>query len=267
MTAGNDRRRWLRRASAELDAGPIAPRQRLAGDSGTPQRGGAATRDARDSRNAESGVGRSPRTAEFGAERGGLAEDLLGGPAAEPRREGLDRGNQAAGSLAADVLAELGAERSREGERKDLSTSAPYGGADTTGEEPTEVIGALRPEDLIASFGPARNSSVEDTLITARTERRPGVFDDVRPVRPTPTRTRKPVPRSSVAAAVEGRRRGVEDAKRGVAPVGDAYEAAATVAASVAAGDSGAGAADRAGRGHADRRHAARDDAGRPGAA
>ena len=240
VTAGNDRRRWLRRASAELDEGPIAPRQRLAGDSGTPQRGGAATGDARDSRNAESGVGRSPRTAEFGAERGGLAEDLLGGPAAEPRREGLDRGNQAAGSLAADVLAELGAERSREGERKDLSTSAPYGGADTTGEEPTEVIGALRPEDLIASFGPARNSSVEDTLITARTERRPGVFDDVRPVRPTPTRTRKPVPRSSVAAAVEGRRRGVEDAKRGVAPVGDAYEAAATVAASVAAGDSGA---------------------------
>jgi DNA-directed RNA polymerase specialized sigma24 family protein len=100
--------------------------------------------------------------------------------------------------------------------------------------EDTEVLPALRAEDVDASFGPRRDSSIEDTLITAR---RPGVFDDVRPDRPLPTR--RSVPRNSVAAAVEGRRRGVEAVRRGTVPVGDAYEAAATVAAAVAAEDDG----------------------------
>lgn len=98
----------------------------------------------------------------------------------------------------------------------------------------TEVLAALRAEDVDASFGPRRDSSLDDTLIAAR---RPGVFDDIRPDRPLPTR--RSVPRNSVGAAVEGRRRGAEAVRRGTASVGDAYEAAATVAAAVAAEDDG----------------------------
>ncbi|MEY9933440.1 DNA-directed RNA polymerase specialized sigma24 family protein [Catenulispora sp. GP43] len=232
VSAGTERRRRLRRGSAELDEGPIAPRRGLAADAGAPRRGGAATGDER-----AAGVA---GVAEFGAERGGLAEDLLqrGGPAEgwsagegyERGTEGLPQRRSARASFDRDDRAEAlagGAFPEPEPEPDREPAALPC----------TEVLAGLRAEDLVASFGPARDSSIEDTLITARTAREPGVFDDVRPVRPVPTRTRGPVPRNSVAAAVEGRRRGIEAVRRGVAPVGDAYEAAASAAASVAAGD------------------------------
>jgi DNA-directed RNA polymerase specialized sigma24 family protein len=211
LSAGSDRRRWLRRAEVDADEGPIAPRRGLAADSGAQRRGGAAAGDPL-------GEPRSEQHSEQrggGFERGGLAGDPLADlvtalPGAEPELgAGSDRG---AGSHAEELL---------------------------TASQSTEVLAALRSEDLDASFGPSRSSfrdsSSEDTLITVRTERHPGVFDDVRPARPVPSRGA--VPRNSVAAAVEGRRRGVEDVRRGVAPVGDAYEAAASVAAAMAAGD------------------------------
>ncbi|WP_194927922.1 hypothetical protein, partial [Catenulispora pinisilvae] len=142
------------------------------------------------------------------------------------------------------MLPGLGAEL-----RESIAASEPHRSGEPGGSfadaatdfaaQASEVLAALRSEsfgsDDFASGSasdPASDSSSDDTLINAR---RPGVFDDVRPVRPLPTRG--PVPRNSVAAAVEGRRRGVDEARRGTAPVGDAYEAAAAVAASMAAGD------------------------------
>ena len=134
-----------------------------------------------------------------------------------------------------DVAAVTGSERRRRAAAEDSGTFAdpePVPAADAAAGQSAEVLAALRAEDLDASFRPKRCFSSEDTLITAR---RPGVFEDVRPVRPAPTRG--PVPRNSVAAAIEGRRRGVEAVRRGT--VGDSYEAAATVAAAVAAEDYG----------------------------
>ncbi|MEY9859022.1 DNA-directed RNA polymerase specialized sigma24 family protein [Catenulispora sp. GAS73] len=195
MDAGSDRRRRLRRAaeaSAEPDEGPIAPRRGLAASTEPQWRGGAADGDP----------------------LGGLAGDL-------PRNEmvpgtGSHAEEPLTASQSTEVLAALRSEDRSENRSEDSSVDR----------------GALRPEDLDASFGPRRPSSCEDTLITA------GVFEDIRPARPVPSRG--PAPRNSVAAAVEGRRRGVEDARRGAAPVGDAYEAAASVAAAMAAGNAGA---------------------------
>ena len=251
VNAGSEWRRRLRRASAEPDEGPIAPRRGLAAAAGTPQRGGAATGNDRGAEfGAERAAGFGAGRAGFGAEQGGPAE--LGEPA-----DGWALGEMYGGAGAGDVSGQRFAggeyEFGAEGLPQRRSASERFAGGEV-GESPagtalpkperapdagpsTEILAALRAEDLVASFGPARDSSVEDTLITARTQREPGVFDDVRPVRPVPTRSRGPVPRNSVAAAVEGRRRGIEAVRRGAAPVGDAYEAAASVAASVAAGD------------------------------
>jgi DNA-directed RNA polymerase specialized sigma24 family protein len=213
LTAGSDRRRWLRRASAELDEGPLAPRRGLAAVPGAPRPGGTA--DGKGGELWQDGAG-GARGAGSGVGRGGSAAEHRGGDAER------SAARRPTGSAAAEVLAELAADRSS---RAEDSADSSFPASDTA---------VLTSEDLLASFGPARDSSCEDTLIAAR---RPGVFDDVRPVRAVADAGRGPVPRNSVAAAVEGRRRGVEAVRRGLAPVGDAYEAAATVAAAIAAGD------------------------------
>ncbi|MBS2536283.1 hypothetical protein KGQ20_26310 [Catenulispora sp. NF23] len=189
VTAGTERRRWLRRASAELDEGPIAPRRGLAAGVGAAGVAGAAGVFEGGTERA-----RGPQGTEVLPGLGAQVRESIA--ASEPDRSG------APGGSFADAATDFAAQA-------------------------TEVLAALRSEPSESS-----ESASDDTLVNAR---RPGVFDDVRPVRPLPSRG--PVPRNSVAAAVEGRRRGVDEARRGMAPVGDAYEAAAAVAASMAAGD------------------------------
>ena len=94
-------------------------------------------------------------------------------------------------------------------------------------------------EDLIASFGPARNSSVEDTLITARPSAGPASSTTSAPSGPRPRIPPRPGARfPATPSAPLSRVGGAGSRPRGggLAPVGDAYEAAATVAAAVAAG-------------------------------
>ena len=254
LNAASERRSWLRRASVELEEGPIAPRSSTAAgeDAGAGsgfalERDRAAERKGALERGGEAVPGAGV-LAGSGAERGaGLSAGLsVAAFGAEAGRSGAgggraaDFGGEYGARLSADAF---GAEPGRSGAGGARAEHLIGGLATpaTAAAQSAEVLAALRSVDfsahlsdeLDASFGPARekDSSCGDTHIASRR----GVFDDVGPVRSVPAPG--PVPRTSVAAAVAGRRRGVEDVRRGVVPVGDAYEAAATVAAAVAAGD------------------------------